>query len=219
MLSNMNQQAMDGLGSSIMYYNSHQTKNDTKEFSIYRPDVDFSINYEPINSQSNCMSSRLVNDAKEIVATSIAPVTTVATLSPTSSATLAQHNGSNDNDVAANGHRAVMTFSNHYPSIVHNYSKVPESMMEMENSDRNNNNNNNDTNNSNSSNSRGSTTASEDGEEGNRDDNNNASNKLLLDDDNKKPEHHVRRPMNAFLIFCKRHRALVREKYPNLENR
>lgn len=33
------------------------------------------------------------------------------------------------------------------------------------------------------------------------------------------PEHHARRPMNAFLIFCKRHRAIVREKYPNLENR
>lgn len=33
------------------------------------------------------------------------------------------------------------------------------------------------------------------------------------------PEHHARRPMNAFLIFCKRHRGIVREKYPNLENR
>ena len=25
--------------------------------------------------------------------------------------------------------------------------------------------------------------------------------------------------MNAFLLFCKRHRSLVKEKYPNLENR
>lgn len=33
------------------------------------------------------------------------------------------------------------------------------------------------------------------------------------------PDHHARRPMNAFLIFCKRHRGIVREKYPNLENR
>lgn len=33
------------------------------------------------------------------------------------------------------------------------------------------------------------------------------------------PDHHARRPMNAFLIFCKRHRPVVREKYPNLENR
>lgn len=33
------------------------------------------------------------------------------------------------------------------------------------------------------------------------------------------PDHHARRPMNAFLIFCKRHRSIVREKYPNLENR
>ncbi|XP_044730434.1 HMG box transcription factor BBX [Chrysoperla carnea] len=33
------------------------------------------------------------------------------------------------------------------------------------------------------------------------------------------PSHHARRPMNAFLIFCKRHRAVVREKYPTLENR
>lgn len=28
-----------------------------------------------------------------------------------------------------------------------------------------------------------------------------------------------RRPMNAFLLFCKRHRAIVKEVYPNLENR
>lgn len=28
-----------------------------------------------------------------------------------------------------------------------------------------------------------------------------------------------KRPMNAFLIFCKRHRSVVREKYPLLENR
>ncbi|RWS05965.1 SOX transcription factor-like protein, partial [Dinothrombium tinctorium] len=28
-----------------------------------------------------------------------------------------------------------------------------------------------------------------------------------------------KRPMNAFLIFCKRHRSVVKEKYPHLENR
>lgn len=28
-----------------------------------------------------------------------------------------------------------------------------------------------------------------------------------------------KRPMNAFLLFCKRHRGLVKERYPNLENR
>lgn len=33
------------------------------------------------------------------------------------------------------------------------------------------------------------------------------------------PAHHARRPMNAFLIFCKKHRPIVRDKYPNLENR
>lgn len=33
------------------------------------------------------------------------------------------------------------------------------------------------------------------------------------------PAHHARRPMNAFLIFCKRHRSVVRDKYPSLENR
>lgn len=37
--------------------------------------------------------------------------------------------------------------------------------------------------------------------------------------DDKAPDHHARRPMNAFLIFCKRHRGIVREQYPNLENR
>lgn len=186
MLSNIKQQSMEGLGSSILYFNSHTTKNDTKEFSIYRPDVDFSLNYEPINGER--AATRLVNDAKETVT------------EPKS-------------DVVVNGRRAVMTsYTDHIPLIVHNYSKVPESMMmEVETSDRNNNNNNGRS----ISNGRESTTTSEDGDDGNRDDNNNASNKI----DDKKPEHHVRRPMNAFLIFCKRHRALVREKYPNLENR
>lgn len=33
------------------------------------------------------------------------------------------------------------------------------------------------------------------------------------------PSHHARRPMNAFLIFCKKHRPVVRKKYPSLENR
>lgn len=28
-----------------------------------------------------------------------------------------------------------------------------------------------------------------------------------------------KRPMNAFLIFCKRHRSVVKQKYPHLENR
>jgi hypothetical protein len=29
----------------------------------------------------------------------------------------------------------------------------------------------------------------------------------------------VRRPMNAFLIFCKRHRSMVRERNSHLDNR
>lgn len=29
----------------------------------------------------------------------------------------------------------------------------------------------------------------------------------------------VRRPMNAFLIFCKRHRGFIREKNPDMDNR
>ncbi|KAK0087061.1 hypothetical protein PV325_001842 [Microctonus aethiopoides] len=33
------------------------------------------------------------------------------------------------------------------------------------------------------------------------------------------PAHHARRPMNAFLIFCKRHRKSVRKHFPHLENR
>ncbi|EDV47618.1 uncharacterized protein LOC6549952 [Drosophila erecta] len=37
--------------------------------------------------------------------------------------------------------------------------------------------------------------------------------------DTTRPEHHARRPMNAFLIFCKRHRGIVKERYKTLENR
>lgn len=173
MLSNMNQPAMDGHISNTFYNvktHSHSTKNDAKEFSIYRPDVDFSVNYEPVGENK----TRLVNDAKEATPT---------------------QNGEN-------GRKAVMTtigFNHFDPTNLHNYSKVPESVT-LECSDKNNNKN----------------VATSDQEDGNRDDNNNpASNKT----DDKKPDFHLRRPMNAFLIFCKRHRALVREKYPNLENR
>lgn len=180
MLSNMNQQSLDGIGTSIhisnTFYNvtthSHSTKNESKEFSIYRPDVDFSVNYEPVGEKK----TRLVNDAKEAATT---------------------QNGEN-------GRKAVMTtigFNHYDPTNLHNYSKVPESLT-MECSDKNNN-------------KKMTAGAASDQEDEHRDDNNNPSNKV----DEKKPEHHIRRPMNAFLIFCKRHRALVREKYPNLENR
>lgn len=30
---------------------------------------------------------------------------------------------------------------------------------------------------------------------------------------------HIRRPMNAFMIFSKRHRALVHQRHPNQDNR
>lgn len=202
MLSNLNQQPIDGLSGSIHISNSfqyvkthsHTTKKDSQEFSIYRPDVDFSVNYEPVGENV----TRLVNDAKEACATT---------------------------QKGENGRRAVMTTNgfNHFdPTNLHNYSKVPESVT-LECSDRNNNKN-------------MASMPGSDQEEKTRDDNNNPSNKVA---DEIKPEHHVRqseiflefaeshilfnfqvrRPMNAFLIFCKRHRALVREKYPNLENR
>ena len=29
----------------------------------------------------------------------------------------------------------------------------------------------------------------------------------------------VKRPMNSFLMFCKKHRAIVHEKHPHLDNR
>ncbi|KAM3726056.1 Protein capicua [Dirofilaria immitis] len=43
---------------------------------------------------------------------------------------------------------------------------------------------------------------------------------LSPDIENKKTvRQHIRRPMNAFMIFSKRHRPLVHEKYPNRDNR
>ncbi|XP_063080969.1 HMG box transcription factor BBX isoform X4 [Cavia porcellus] len=38
-------------------------------------------------------------------------------------------------------------------------------------------------------------------------------------DDDESPEQRARRPMNAFLLFCKRHRSLVRQEHPKLDNR
>ncbi|XP_071992184.1 HMG box transcription factor BBX isoform X3 [Engystomops pustulosus] len=40
-----------------------------------------------------------------------------------------------------------------------------------------------------------------------------------VDEDNESPEQRARRPMNAFLLFCKRHRSLVRQEHPRLDNR
>lgn len=34
-----------------------------------------------------------------------------------------------------------------------------------------------------------------------------------------KEKDHIRRPMNAFMIFSKRHRALVHQRHPNQDNR
>ncbi|XP_072376508.1 uncharacterized protein bbx [Diabrotica undecimpunctata] len=39
------------------------------------------------------------------------------------------------------------------------------------------------------------------------------------DEKEESPSHHARRPPNAFLIFCKKHRPIVREKFVHLENR
>ncbi|XP_045142114.1 HMG box transcription factor BBX isoform X2 [Echinops telfairi] len=38
-------------------------------------------------------------------------------------------------------------------------------------------------------------------------------------EDAESPEQRARRPMNAFLLFCKRHRSLVRQEHPRLDNR
>ncbi|XP_043927029.1 HMG box transcription factor BBX isoform X2 [Protopterus annectens] len=38
-------------------------------------------------------------------------------------------------------------------------------------------------------------------------------------EDDESSEHRARRPMNAFLLFCKRHRSLVRQEHPRLDNR
>lgn len=120
MLSNLNQQQIDGSNGLINISNtfyvkthSHSTKNNnSQEFSIYRPDVDFSVNYEPVGDKM----PRLVNDAKE--------------------ATVTQN--------CENARRAVVTtigFNSRYdPTNLHNYSKVPESVT-LECSDKNNNKN------------------------------------------------------------------------------
>jgi hypothetical protein len=228
MLSNMNQQAT--MDTSILYYNSRATKNNegNNEFSIYRPDVDFSLNYEPVNVGQTNIHSNLnnnnnnnnnitINDKIDTTSTTTRLVNGDAKESENAAAGMkaAAATETQNGKVQENGRKAVtMSFGMlNYPANLHNYSKVPESITMEDDSDRNNNNNNNS--NENSSSSRDLATSDAEDIGGNRDDNNNASNKI----DDKKPEHHVRRPMNAFLIFCKRHRALVREKYPNLENR
>jgi hypothetical protein len=113
MLSNLNQQPIDGLNGITNKFhnvNSHSTKNNALEFSIYRPDVDFSVNYEPVGEKK---VSRIVNDAKD--------------------ASAAPKNGEN-------GRRVVVTMSSYDPTSLHNYSKVPQDLT-FEGSDSNNNKN------------------------------------------------------------------------------
>lgn len=119
-MSNMNQQSLEGLNGPIhisnTFYNvktiSHSTKNDAKEFSIYRPDVDFSVNYEPVGDK--VVVARL-NDAKEVTA---------------------PQSGENGRRAVM----TTIGFNHYDPTNLHNYSKVPESVT-MECSDRNNNKN------------------------------------------------------------------------------
>ncbi|XP_077404474.1 protein capicua homolog isoform X2 [Vanacampus margaritifer] len=42
---------------------------------------------------------------------------------------------------------------------------------------------------------------------------------LPKDADRKREKDHIRRPMNAFMIFSKRHRAVVHQRHPNQDNR
>lgn len=44
---------------------------------------------------------------------------------------------------------------------------------------------------------------------------------VTMEDDGEEDssEQRARRPMNAFLLFCKRHRSLVRQEHPRLDNR
>ncbi|XP_049332165.1 protein capicua homolog isoform X2 [Astyanax mexicanus] len=42
---------------------------------------------------------------------------------------------------------------------------------------------------------------------------------LPKDSEKKREKDHIRRPMNAFMIFSKRHRALVHQRHPNQDNR
>lgn len=227
MISNVNKQpqpelAQGGYGSgysisnNYLNLNSHTiTKNTTaindnstnvKEFSIYRPDIDFSIDYEPVVDKQRLINNNLSDDTKDLK----------------TNITNNNNNSKNNNIihlnqtkphflVKENGRILVTPIANYDLNNLHNYSKVPESRMFS--NDRNNNKDN--------------TIVSDkdqvkkemmEDEDDEIDDNNNPSVKIEAVEE-KTPDHHARRPMNAFLIFCKRHRALVREKYPNLENR
>lgn len=44
---------------------------------------------------------------------------------------------------------------------------------------------------------------------------------VAMEDDGEEDssEQRARRPMNAFLLFCKRHRSVVRQEHPRLDNR
>lgn len=53
----------------------------------------------------------------------------------------------------------------------------------------------------------------------NEENNNQISNSEAVQKMKKGSKQHIRRPMNAFMIFSKRHRAIVHQKHPNSDNR
>ncbi|CAO1412547.1 unnamed protein product [Diamesa serratosioi] len=222
MISNVNKPpqpelAQGGFGSSYsisnkyLNLNSHTiTKNITaindnstnvKEFSIYRPDIDFSIDYEPVVDKQRLINNNLSDDTKDLK-TNI-----------NNNNTIHLNQAKQHILIKENGRKLVTSIANYDLNNLHNYSKVPESRMFS--NDRNNNKDNNTIVSDKDQVKKNEIMADEDDE---IDDNNNPSVKIEAVEE-KTPDHHARRPMNAFLIFCKRHRALVREKYPNLENR
>lgn len=202
------------IGNNYLNLNSHTiTKNTTaindnptnvKEFSIYSPGIDFSIDYEPVVDKQRLINNNLSDNTKDLKNNiNNNNNNNIIHLDQTKQHILMKENF---------GRKFVTSIANYDLINLHNYSKVPESRMFS--NDRNNN--------------KDSTIISDKDqvkkndmmvdEDDEIDDNNNPSVKIEAVEE-KTPDHHARRPMNAFLIFCKRHRALVREKYPNLENR
>lgn len=183
---------------------------DPQDFSIYNKNIDYSEYDNSTLSETDATVAPLqrpMNDKVKISPTTTKPTATRITKDNKYSTNSFNKNmdSNEDND---NGEDYVvdkiyiMNGKEHLKNI-HNYSKLPEESINDEIPDREKN-----------AEDQLNDESLDEYEDCNEEE------KLISNlEDKLPPDHHARRPMNAFLIFCKRHRAIVREKYPNLENR
>lgn len=178
-------------------------------FSIYNKNIDFYESFKtyanPAKEMSSVQQEQLKNDVNDSLSNNSLNNNNNNN-DINSLALLSKHNNNNNNNNSITKHATLLLND---LNDLHNYSKSPNAIDEVKKEPV----------------TRFDYVEDDDEDEDNAEEHQNhieVKEELpeIRDDlDDKTPDHHARRPMNAFLIFCKRHRSIVRDRHPNLENR